>query len=113
MAWVEQSDSTAPHRRVLRFDMPAEGPELELPAGKVVHFAPHVHMASRVEVWVEVDLPQDWPAAEYKAKRFVQIIKTGQVLPPRAKHLATTSTVLTPSARLLLHLYEVDPTRNE
>lgn len=100
-------------RKVLRYEIVVNDQPSTLPVGKVVHLSEYhqKHITgerNRVEVWVEVAIPESWPYAENFPTQRVQIFGTGHDLPEGAVHLASTL-----DGSLVWHLYQLSALKDE
>lgn len=72
-------------RRVLRYEVPTDGRDHAIGAGQVLIVRPWrlapLPSATRVEVFVEREVPINWPASDDTAQQVVVVIRTGSLVP--------------------------------
>ena len=92
-------------RRVLRYEVPADDTSHLIGAGPILMTTPWRQAASspagRLEVWVQVEVADDWPATR-EERQSVQVFRTGHPIPDGA--IARASCL---DGFLVWHLYEV------
>lgn len=94
------------HRRVLRYEIPVDDHPYAIPQGRVLMAHPwresQVVPAGRVELWVEVIVPDDFPSSGPAQDRLVQVFGTGHPLTDAGRWLASCL-----DGPLVWHVYEV------
>ena len=99
-------------RRVLRYEIPVDDKAHPIPRGPVLMVTPwrliQTSPAGRVEVWIETEIPDNWPNSDPSTTRDVVVVGTGQLLPDGSRWLGSCL-----DGPMVWHLYELAPEEGE